>query len=105
MRKTVIGGFSFGLIMISAYSPAAIPPANQSKCNLTEANGPNIRGLRLGMSTSEVLALFPGVTKKKEMKEAIDKAKSTSCSETVYFAVDPGADAVKGQFGGLQSGS
>jgi hypothetical protein len=103
MRKTVIGGFSFGLIMISAYSLVAIPSANQSKCNLTEANGPNIRGLRLGMSTSQVLALFPGVTKKKEMKEAIDKAKSTSGSETVYLAFDPAADAVKGQFAGVQS--
>lgn len=103
MKKTVIAGFSFALMMISMYSRAAIQPANQSRCNLTEANAPTIRGLRLGMSTSEVLALFPGVTKKKEMKEALDKAKSTSGSETVYLGFDPATDAVKGQFAGVQS--
>jgi len=103
MKKTIIAGFSFGLMLIAMYSQAAIQPSYQARCNLTEANAPTIRGLRLGMSASEVLALFPRVTKNKEMKEAIDKAKSTSGSETIYLAFDPAADAVKGQFAGVQS--
>jgi len=102
MKKTIIAGFSFGLMLIAMYSQAAIQPSYQARCNLTEANGPTIRGLRLGMSASEVLALFPGVTKKKEMKEALDNAKSTSGSETVSLGLDP-ADAVKGHFAGVQS--
>src|SRR5262249_49945698 len=103
MKKTVIAGFSFGLMLISMYSQAAIQPSYQSRCNLTEANAPSIRGLHLGMSTAEVLAMFPGVSKKKEMKETLDKAKSTSSTETVYLGFDPATDTTKGQFADVQS--
>jgi hypothetical protein len=55
------------------------------------------------MSAEQLLALFPGITKKREMKDAIEKAKSTAGGEAVYFGFDPATDGDAQLFVGVTS--
>ena len=97
MKRIVIGFVSLALITIPAYLTATSQPA-QTKCSLTEADSPSVRGLRLGMTAEQVIALFPSSAKNKEMKAALDKAKSTTGSETVYLSFDPSTSTNKEKF-------
>ena len=106
MKRIAIGLVSLALITIPAYLSATGQPA-QSRCSLTEANSPSVRGLRLGMTADQVIALFPGSAKNKEMKAALDKARSTTGSETVYLSFDSSTSANKEKFadvGGISVG-
>lgn len=57
-------------------SPGQSPdrPAGTSKCSLTVANSPAIRGVRLGMTVEQLLALFPGSAEKEVVKSALASA-------------------------------
>lgn len=108
MNKRVIALVTLVFVTISAYSQAL----SQSKCNLTEANFPSVRGLRLGMTTEQFLALFPGIAKRlakepKNVRDAFEKAIAPSSSEPAYLVADPGSDtatdAAKAQFAGVNS--
>jgi hypothetical protein len=60
------------------FYPTQPAPAGPPKCNLTLAQAPVIRGIRLGMSTDELLALFP------RSKEQSDTIKALSYAEARY---------------------
>jgi len=102
MKRIAIGLVSFALITIPAYLTATSQPA-QTRCSLTEADSPSVRGLRLGMTAEQVIALFPGSAKNKEMKAASDKARSTTGSETVYLSFDSSTSAIKERFADVGS--
>jgi hypothetical protein len=55
------------------------------------------------MTADELLALFPGVAKKKELKDVIEKAKSASAVEAAYLGFDPATDGNAQQFAGVDS--
>jgi hypothetical protein len=55
------------------------------------------------MTTQQLLAVFPGITKKKEMKDAIEKAKSATGVEAMYLGFDPATDGDAQQFAGVVS--
>src|SRR5713226_4824711 len=104
MNKRVIALFTLVVVLISARSQAL----SQSRCSLTEANSPGVRGLRLGMSTQEVLALFPGSAKRwakepKEIREAREKALAPASSEPVTLAFEPATDAARDHFTNVDS--
>ncbi|HSF24114.1 MAG TPA: hypothetical protein VLE20_07800 [Blastocatellia bacterium] len=99
MSKIVRAFVTLMFVALSAYSQTP----GQSRCTLTEATSPNVRGLRLGMSTDQLLALFPGSTKRKEITEALAKAKTATSSEPLYLSLDPARDAVKDHFAGVDS--
>src|SRR5713226_6506252 len=89
MNKLVIASFALVFVTISTCSQAL----SQSKCSMTEANSPSVRGIRLGMGTEQLLALFPGSTKRwakempaKELKDTLEKAKAPTSSEPVYLS-------------------
>jgi hypothetical protein len=103
MKKLSIAFISIALVMMSGMSRASNTPPAQGRCILTEATAPTIRGLKLGMTTYQLLAVFPGITKRIEMKEAIDKAKSVSSVEAVQLAFDPATDGDAQQFVGVDS--
>ncbi len=52
-------------------------PAEPPACKLTTAQAPTIRGLRLGMTVDELMALFPGANPN-ELKARIELAKGYS---------------------------
>ena len=103
MNKLAIAFFALVLVTLSASSQASNPYPAQTRCNLTEATAPSVRGLRLGMTTQQLLAVFPSVMKKKEMKDAIEKAKSATGNEAVYLGFDPATDGDAQQFAGIDS--
>jgi hypothetical protein len=55
------------------------------------------------MSLEQLLALFPGSSKRKEMKDAIDRAKSANSGEVVYLSFLPATDASGDRFAGIDS--
>ena len=67
MNKLAIAFVALAFVTISTISQASNPQPALPKCNLTEATAPSVRGLRLGMSTQQLLALFPDSSKRKEM--------------------------------------
>lgn len=99
MKKLAIAFLTLASMTLSAYSQAP----NQPGCSLTETSSPSIRGLRLGMTTQQLLALFPSSTKRREIKEALERAKAATSEEAVYLAFEPGTDAPKGQFADVGS--
>jgi hypothetical protein len=103
MNKFAVAFFALAFVTMSAISQASNPRSAQTRCNLTEATAPSVRGLRLGMTTQQLLAVFPGITKKKEMKDAIEKAKSATGVEAVYLGFDPATDGDAKQFAGVES--
>ena len=102
MSKISITFLTLSLLMIPSGGRATELPPGQSRCNLTEANAPVVRGIRLGMSTEQLLALFPGSGKRKEMKDALEKAR-TAGSEMVYLSFDPATDASGDHFAGVNA--
>lgn len=99
MTKRIMTFFALAFVTISAYTQAS----SQSRCNLTEANSPSVRGLRIGMSMQQLLALFPNASRRKEVREALDNAKAPTVREPVYLAFYPATDAEKQQFTGVDS--
>ena len=97
MKKLAIAFFTLAFMTITVYSQA------QSGCSLTEATSPKIRGLRLGMTTQELLALFPDSTKRKEIKDALEKSRAPNIDEAVYLTFDPAADSGKSEFADVGS--
>jgi hypothetical protein len=103
MSKFVVVLFALAFVTMSVISQASNPRSAQTRCNLTDATAPSVRGLRLGMTTQQLLAVFPGITKKKEMKDAIEKAKSATGVEAMYLGFDPATDGDAQQFAGVVS--
>jgi hypothetical protein len=102
MNKFFITFFTLLLLMIPVYGRAIEPQPVQSKCSLTEANSPSVRGIRLGMNLEQLLALFPGSSRRKEMKDAIERAKAAT-GEVMYLVFDPATDASGDRFAGVDS--
>lgn len=100
MKKNVVALLALGFVTISPISQATI---RQTGCTLTEATAPSVRGLKLGMSAQQLLGLFPGVAKKKEMKDVIERAKSATSADPVVLGFDPAADGDAKQFAGVES--
>jgi hypothetical protein len=103
MNKLAIASFALAFVTLPASPLASSSSPAQTRCNLTEATAPGVRGLRPGMSTQQFLALFPGITKKREMRDAIEKAKSTAGGDAVYLGVNPVTDGDARQFAGIDS--
>ena len=103
MKKLVTALAAVALVMLASPSQASNPYPVQTRCNLTEATSPNVRGLRLGMNTQQFLALFPAITKKKEMKDTIEKLRSATGDEVVTLGFDPVIDGNAQSFAGVES--
>lgn len=103
MKKLVTALSAVALVMLSSSSLASNPSPVQTRCNLTEATAPKVRGLRLGMSIQQFLALFPAITKKKDFRDSIEKAKSTTSDEVVTLGFDPVVEGDAQSFAGIES--
>jgi hypothetical protein len=103
MRRIAISFFTLTLILIPAYSRARGQQPGQPNCMLTAANSPAVREVRLGMSLQQLLALFPASSKRKEMKDAIERAKAATGNEAVYLLFDPINDGGSERFAGIES--
>lgn len=98
MKRTALAFFVLASITITGAGLSS-HPTPQGRCNLTAADAPALRGIRLGMSTDQLLALFPASTKRQEIKNALEKAKAPD-SEAVYLSFES-ADGNKDAFDGV----
>lgn len=99
MSKHVMALLPLMVLTVSAYSQTS----GDSNCSLTATNAPTVRGLRLGMTTDQLQAVFPGSLKRKEIRDALKKAQATTNIEPVYLSFDPALDSGKEQFAGVDS--
>ena len=86
-------------VTLSAYSQTP----GQSRCSLTEANSPSIGSLRLRMTADQLVALFPASTKRKEIRDALEKAKAATTTDPVYLSFDTATDGGRDSFPGVDS--
>jgi len=103
MNRIVVAPFILALIPMTMHAQTTSQAPAQPKCLLTEANSPTVRGVRLGMSVEQLLALFPGSVKRKELKETIEKAKAVNSNEMVFIPFEPALDANKDRFVGVDT--
>jgi hypothetical protein len=96
MKRTVMIFFALTLVLTPTYAQVPSQPPAQSNCMLT------VRGIRLGMSLQQLLALFPASSKRKETRDAIEKAKTAANNETVYVVFDSASEGSE-QFNGVDS--
>src|SRR6266478_4656524 len=68
-------------------------------CQLTLAGAPDIKGLRLGMTTDEVLALFPGSKDDAEVRTSLSRPPSQFSVSS--FLIRPEKYESKGKFAGV----
>lgn len=102
MKRIMIAFCISVVTLIPAYARVTGEPPAQG-CGLTEANAPAVRGIRLGMTVDQLVGLFPGSAKRREVREALERAKASTGNEPVTLAFDPAADAGGERFGGVDS--
>ena len=93
MKRMVMIFFALASTLIPAYAQVT----TQSNCMIT------VRDIRLGMSLQQLLALFPASSKRKEMADALERAKATTGNETVYLVFNPATDGGSQRFAGVDS--
>ena len=103
MKRIVIALNALALIAMAAYGQGTGEQRPQSVCALTEATAPSVRGLRLGMSTEQVLALFPGSARRRELRDTVERAKTSSSEETTYLSFDAVTDSSGDRLAGIDS--
>ena len=97
MKRMVMSFFALALALIPAYAQVTSSSPAQSNCK------PTVREIRLGMNVQQLLALFPASSKRKEIKDMLERAKSATGNETVYVAFNPVSDGGGDQFSGVDS--
>ncbi len=103
MNRIVIAFSALALMTMSAYAQQPSQPLPQSQCGLKEATSPSVRGVRLGMSTEQLLALFPGSAKRRDLRDALERVKTAGSEETARLSFDAVADASGDSFAGVDS--
>lgn len=90
MKRHII--FGFCIIVAAALSVAGQTPSNsapQSGCNLTLAQSPEIRGIRLGMSPEALMNLFPEETYRLAVRRAVEESKQADNYGSGRFNLQP----------------
>jgi hypothetical protein len=72
---------------VRAEKKSASPKPTPTTCNLTAAQAPTIRGLRLGMTVDELLELFPGANPI-VLKRRVEDAKAPSSFGSLGYNFD-----------------
>jgi hypothetical protein len=97
------------LLILSAPLPAygliTDQSSGQSKCTLTSAESPAIRGIKLGMNVEQVLTTFPGSSEKPEIKRALAEAGGTPHYGVARLNFQPFSypSSVREKFAGIDS--
>lgn len=66
---------SVAYVALLTFSQTPSGPATNAKCSLTRAQAPEIRGIRLGMSTDQLQNLFPEDKNRQRITDAIRVSK------------------------------
>jgi hypothetical protein len=89
-----------GVLGVSAIGQTQSGAATKRSCDLTVAQSPEVRHIRLGMNLDEVLGLFPGSREDPEIRSALSRADQQF--GVTRFNVNPDRYASKAKFEGIR---
>jgi hypothetical protein len=107
MSRPFMNMFVFVTVVASMQAPAQpqapVQPQNPSKCSLTPAQAPTIRGIKLGMSTEEILSLFPESNQRPDIKAELVQADGYPNYGVArfYFRLSDYPSVAKDRFAGI----
>jgi len=105
LRKTYIMYRTISILLltfVSAVSGVSQTPQT-SKCKLTLSQV-SIRGVKLGMTTDEVFALFPGAAEEPQNQSSLQRTAGFPSFGLAHLIVTPNRDAInKNNFKGIES--
>ena len=85
--------------VILALASVAVAQTAATECKLKVGQAPAIRGIRLGMTDQEVLAVFPGASNKESIRERLSNTRFGIATITI----NPSYYGSKDKFEGVQS--
>src|SRR5689334_11492451 len=102
MRRSMIAALMC-LLPTAAFAQTAGQQINNSTCSAEMVRSLTIRGIHLGMSRDELLALFPGASEKTEVKAALENVQAPPKfgMTGVYFY--PRAYSTRERFAGISN--
>lgn len=74
-----------------------------SKCNLTREQSPEIRGVRLGMTTDQLLSRFPDFDNRERINSAIAQSQRPESYGAATFDLLPDREKANPRFAGVNS--
>ena len=89
----------FILTTVSVYSQSsAVTP-----CSLKVGKSPDVRGVKLGMKTEDLLALFPGSADRDEIRNTLSKVEGYPHFGVISIHIGPSMYSTKARFEGIDS--
>jgi hypothetical protein len=86
---------------VCAYSQSEVAKVSTSACTLKTSQAPAVRGIKLGMSVEDLLALFPGSAAEDGIRLAISKADNYPNFGVVRMDIIPSRYSTKERFAGI----
>jgi len=93
--KRILSATIIILAAVTIYGQTPAP------CTLKLAEAPMVRGVKLGMKTEEMLALFPGSSDQDDIKSMISKPEGYPHFGVTGFSINPGMYSTKERFTGI----
>jgi hypothetical protein len=91
------------LTALSAYGQAQTAPPGISSCTLNVAQAPAVRGVKLGMTVDELLALFPGSAENQQTKQILAEADGNPRLGAAFFGISPAGYSTRERYAGISS--
>jgi hypothetical protein len=99
MKKVLLIAFLLSLVSTVGAQTSNTGASGASECKLKLAQAPVIRGIRLGMTVNEALAVFPGAEKDEALRQTLSRVHFGSSG----FWIDPSKYGSKDKFVGVRS--
>jgi hypothetical protein len=73
MKKALLIALVLGSVSTATAQTSNIGASGAGECKLKLSQAPAIRGIHLGMTANEVLAVFPGAEKNVELRQRLSE--------------------------------
>ena len=83
MKNVLLIAFLLGSVSTVGAQTSNTRASGETECRLKLAQAPVIRGIRLGMTITEVLAVFPGAEKDESLRQRLSQQRFGMISATV----------------------
>lgn len=99
MKKVLLIAFMLGMVSIAAAQRPNTGAQGARDCKIKLSQAPTLRGVRLGMTVSEVFALFPGVEKNEVLRHRMAEPRFGVTTANII----PGNYESKEKYAGVRS--
>lgn len=99
MKKVLTVATVVIMAALSAHGQTRVEKATIQPCELKQA--PAVRGIRLGMTTEDLLALFPGSASENGISQAVAKAANYPNFGVTGMQINPSHYSTKERFAGI----